>query len=209
MLSARRSYMHAKKVLRSSRPTHIARATFAGRAFGGAFAVGTLVLALIAIVAPSNFGRPGAHTLRLGWPSVVLEVVVAACVVVAIVRRSRVAWLVARVREPFARPLQEEPAFEGAADALASCPPPMRARFALAWVWGPAAWAGAGVTFAFCGAYFVVDAVLARGRVGWAQPLYAVAFCAASLLVFAAIAGRLATWRLAASVNKEVTAGFA
>jgi hypothetical protein len=53
-----------------------------------------------------------------------------------------------------------------------------------------------------------VDAVLARFRVGWGQPLYALVFAGASVLVFATLAGRLATWRFAMSVHKEVTTGY-
>ncbi len=137
-----------------------------------------------------------------------LLAVVAIALGYGIVRRAQVRWAFERAREPYVRPLEEEPGFDEAVEALAECPAALRTRFALSWVWGAVAWAIVGGTFAFSTAYFLVDAVLARGRVGWQQPVYAVVFALLSLAVFAATAGRLATWRFAASVHKEVATGY-
>jgi hypothetical protein len=166
------------------------------------------LLALIGVLAPSNFGQPGAATPRSGWPFFVLLAVMAGTCGLAAGRWRELAWLGARLREPLARPLHEHPRFDDAADAVASCPPPLRLRWALTYVWGPILWAVVAATLAFSSAYFIVDAVLARGRVGWAQPLYAVGFAALSTLVLALSAGRLATWRFGVSVHKEVTSGY-
>jgi hypothetical protein len=209
VLAARRSYVAAKRATRAARPGRIARARFARRAFGVTFLAGLALLALIAVVAPSNFGQPGAATPRSGWPFFLLLGVIAVSVTYAALHWRRVVWLGQRVREPLVRPLNELPGFEVAADALASCPSPLRLRWSLTYVWGPLLWALAAGTLAFSSAYFVIDAVLARGRVGWAQPMYAVAFGLVSIAVLAAAAGRLATWRFAMSVHKEVTTGYA
>jgi hypothetical protein len=182
---------------------------FARRAFAGVFVAGLALLALIGVVAPSNFGQPGAATARSGWPFFVLLAAMAGTCAYGTARWKELSWLVARLREPLMRPLNEHPRFDDAADALASCPPPLRVRWALIYVWGPLLWALAAGTLAFSSAYFIVDAVLARGRVGWAQPLYALVFAVLSVLVLAASAGRLATWRFAVSVHKEVTTGYA
>jgi uncharacterized membrane protein YdcZ (DUF606 family) len=209
VLAARRSYVAAKRATRAARPSRIARARFARRAFGVAFVAGLALLAFIAVVAPSNFGQPGAATARSGWPFFLLLGLIGAVVAYAAFHWKRIAWLGQRLREPLVRPLNELPGFEAAADALASCPSPLRLRWSLNYVWGPLLWALAAGTLAFSSAYFVVDAVLARGRVGWAQPLYAVVFGLLSIAVLAGAAGRLATWRFAMSVHKEVTTGYA
>jgi hypothetical protein len=209
VLAARRAYVTAKRATRSARPGRIARMRFARRAFAGVFVAGLALLALIAVVAPSHFGQPGAETARSGWPFYVLLAVIAGTCAYAAVRWKELSWLVARLREPLVRPLNDSPRFDDAADALASCPPLLRVRWALIYVWGPLLWALAAGTLAFSSAYFMVDAVLARGRVGWAPPLYALVFAILSILVLAAVAGRLATWRFAVSVHKEVTTGYA
>jgi hypothetical protein len=208
VLAGSRSYSILKRLVRSARRRDLGRASFAARCLTASHAAGSSLLALIALGAPSNFGRPGASTLHTGWPSVTLLLMVAAGVVLAVTRRSQLAWLGARIREPYARPLTNEPGFDEAADALAACPRPLRTRFALSWVWGPVLWAVVGGTFAFSSAYFVVDAILARGSIGWAQPVYALAFALLGGVVFWLAAGRLGSWRFAASVYKEVSSGY-
>ena len=163
---------------------------------------------MIGILSPSQFGQPGADTFRSGWPLLVLVVIAGLAVAFAVVRRSALSWAFARVREPFVRPLESEPRFEEAAEALAACPAPLRGRYAVSFSWGPALAAILGGTFAFSCAYFLVDAVLARFQVGWAHPAYAAAFALFSVFVFTLAAGRLATWRLATSVHKEVATGY-
>jgi hypothetical protein len=208
VLEAGRAYATAKRFTRAARPRRIARGEFARRTFFANFIAGLGVLGAIGLVAPSQFGQPGARTLHTGWPSLLLIVLVACCVLAAVMRRAELSWLFARAREPFVRPLTEERGFEEAVAALESCPVPLRTRFAVSWVWAPVVWLVVGATFAFSSAYFVVDAILARGRVGWAQPIYCVVFAALSLIVFASVAGRLATWRFATSVHKEASTGY-
>ena len=207
VVAAGRAYARAARTVRAARP-RVARAAFARRALGGAFVAGIVVLGLIAFVSPASFGQPGASPARSGWPPAVLLALIAAGIAIAVARRAHMAWLVQRIRDPWVRPLEEVPGFVDAVEDLERCPAPLRTRFALAWVWGPAALAVTGGTFAFSAAYFVVDAVLARGRVGWGQPAYALAFAVLSWLVFALAAGRLATFRFAASVLKEATTGY-
>jgi hypothetical protein len=166
------------------------------------------VLGLIGLVAPSNFGSLDGNTLRSGWPLIVLLVILVAAAFYAAVKRAHIAWLVARAREPMRRPLDESPAYEGAVGALAACPGAFRIRFGVAFVWGPLGLVVLGVTFAFVAAYFVIDAVLARFLVGWAQPLYALGGALMSIIVFGLAAVRLATWRLATSVYKTVSTGY-
>jgi hypothetical protein len=208
VLAAHRAYAQVKRATRAARPPRVARVRMARRALGGTFVAGTGVLGLIAVVSPGNFGQPGATTARTGWPFYLLIALISCCILLGVINRAQLVWLGSRLREPLLRPLDDHPSFSDAADALAACPGPVRMRWAIGWVWGPIAWAVAGTTFAFSSAYFLVDALLARFRVGWAQPLYALAFAALSLFVFALAAGRLSTWRFAASVNKEVTTGY-
>lgn len=166
------------------------------------------VLALIGIFAPEGFGQPGADTLRSGWPLWAVAALALWAAFTAFIRRDGLLWGMRRIVEPFRRPLVEEDGFDEAADSLAACPAPLRARYGFSYVWGPAIAAVFGVTFTFCCAYFLVDAVLARLAVGWAHPLYAAVFAALSLTVFALASGRLVTWRVAASVRKEVATGY-
>ena len=208
VLAVRRAYVAAVRARRAARPPDFSRSRFARRATSRSFVAGCGLLALIGIFAPGRFGQPGADTLRSGWPLWVLGAVVVSVVVAAFWRRRELMWALQRLREPFMRPLTEEPTFDEAADALAACPGPLRVRYAVSYSWGPAAAAVLGATFAVSCAYFVVDAVLARLRVGWAHPVYAAGFAALSLVVFAVAAGRLTTWRLATSVRKEVTTGY-
>ena len=208
VFAARRSYTSAVRATRSSRPPGFGRARFARTAVGACFVAGTGVLSLIGIVAPSRFGQPGADTLRSGWPLAALVALVAITSAVAFLRITRLVWAVRRIAEPYQRPLEELPEFDEVAEALATSPAPLRTPYAISFVWGPALAAIIGTTFAFSTAYFVVDAVLGRFQVGWAHPIYAVAFAALSWFVFLIAGGRLATWRLAASVHKEVTSGY-
>jgi hypothetical protein len=208
VLAAHRAYATLKRLVRAARPQRVGRGTFARRTFAANFVAGVGILGGIGLTAPSQFGQPGAATLHTGWPSWLLIGVIALCCLVAWTKRADLTWLYARVREPFVRPLDEARGFADAVDALASCPAPLRTRFAVSWVWGPIAAAVLGATFAFSAAYFVVDAILARGRVGWAQPVYGAAFALLSMALFAAAAPRLASWRFATSVHKEASTGY-
>jgi hypothetical protein len=208
VLAARRAYANTRSFVRAARPRHIARGRLARRAFAGSFLAGVALLGLIGIASPSQFGQPGAATLQSGWPLYALSALITSVGLLALARRRHLAWLLARLREPLDRPLDDHHGFGDAVSALEACPAPLRTRFALSWVWGPVVGAVLGGTFAFSSAYFVVDAVLARFRVGWAQPVYALGFAALSMIVFAAAAGRMSTWRFATSVHKEVSTGY-
>ena len=208
VLAARRAYVTATRWVRSARAPRIERLGFARRAFGSALVAGLFVMASIAMVAPANFGAPGSEPLRSGWPALVLIAILASSACVGLVKRAGIRSVIDRTIEPWRRPSSEHEAFEGAADALAACPALLRNRFALLWVWGPMAVVVAATTFAFSTAYFLVDAVLARLQVGWQQPAYAVGSAALSMGLFRLVATKLSTWRLSASVLKEVTSGY-
>lgn len=209
MLEARRAYKEAVGWIRAARPRRIDVGRFAGRAFGGSLCAGLVVLGALGLVAPGSFGGPAVGTVAgRGWPALALAGLVAVCLLIALAGRRHLGWLAARIREPFVRPLRENPSFEGAAAALAACPDPLRTRFALSWVWMPAGLAVAGVTFAFSAAYFVVDAVLSRGQIGWGGGLLLAVNAALGLLAFRVGAVRLATWRVAAGAYREVTGRY-
>jgi hypothetical protein len=207
VIAGQRAYADAVRWIRSARPP-IRRGRFARTAVRTSSLTGLALMSLIALADPNRFGSPGSRTLRTGWPSVVVIAVLAGCVLFALLRRQEIISAVTRVGEPYRRPLSELPSFDDAADALAACPGAFKTRFALLWVWRPLALVVVGVTCSFSTAYFVVDAILARGSVGWGQVLYACVFLAASFAVFAVSAPTVSTWRLSASVFKEVTSGY-
>jgi hypothetical protein len=95
--------------------------------------------------------------------------------------------------------------YEAATEALSSCPGPLRARFAVMWVWLPLAVGALAALLAFSAGYFFVDAVLARFDVGLGQILYGISFALTSLFVFLAIAPRLLSWRVAYAANRDAT----
>ena len=140
--------------------------------------------------------------------SLALGATVAAAAAVLAARGAHLRWLFRRIREPFTRPLDWDPNFNGAADALAQCSESWRSRWATSWVWGPALLAAAGVTFAFSSAYFVVGAVIAGGRIAWGHPVLAGINALLSIASFALGATRLSTWRVALSVHREVTGRY-
>jgi hypothetical protein len=207
VIAGQRAYANAVRWVASTRP-QVRRWIFARRAVRSALVAATLVLGLIALVDPARFGAPGTRTLRTGWPSTVVIALVLACSAYALVKRRAILSVVSRMREPYLRPLKEMPGFEEAADALASCPAPFKLRFAARLVWRPLALVVLAVTCAFSTSYFVIDAVLARGLVGWGQVLYSGVFLLAALCFFALAATGLSTWRVSASVYKEVTSGY-
>lgn len=181
---------------------------FAARAFGGCAFAGLFMLTLIGLLFPAQFGAPGARAFRSGWPVFALLGMIAVCAVAVYLRRDYVLWLWARFREPLVRPLEEDPAFEGAAAALGECPAPLKTRFALTWVWAPSLLAILGALFSISASYFVVDAVLARFRIGWGQGVLVAVNVAAALLVFRAAALKLSTWRVALSAYRDATGGY-
>ncbi len=208
VVAGRRAYADAVRWLKAARPRRVDSGRFAARAFWGSFAAGIVVLGVLALLVPSAFGYPGARPLRSGVWTLALAGVVGMAAAALLVNARHIGWLVARIREPFVRPLSENRYFDGAADALASCPEPYHSRWATSWVWIPAVLAAAGVTFAWSSAYFVVAAVLSGGRIGWENPVVAAANGILSALMFAMGATRLSTWRLALSVHREVTGRY-
>jgi hypothetical protein len=206
--AAHNAYSDAIRWMRAARPRRIRAWSFARRSFGASFVVGVAVMAAIGLAAPGNFGNPSSNSLAAGWPAWIVAGLLAGSLAYLVSRRDRILWLVARVREPWLRRPEGDESFEGAADALAACPDALKTRFSLVWVWLPAAVVVIAVTFAFSVAYFLVDAVLQRFLVGWQQPLYALGSAGAGLLAFRLAASKIATWRLAAGVHKEVTTGY-
>jgi hypothetical protein len=206
VMAARRAYAEAVRWLKAARPGRIDSGRFAMRSFAGSLVFGIAVLGLLGLFSPSSFNAPGSRPFAGRW-TLALAGLVVVCVLTLIAFRARLQWLFERIREPFSRPLRTRH-FEEAADALAACPAPMQSRWAISWVWGPALLAAGGVTFAFSSAYFVVGAVLSGGRIGWGNPIVAGVNALLSLLCFALGAARLATWRLALSVHREVTGRY-
>lgn len=206
VIAARRAYVEAVRWLKSSRPARIDSGRFAMRSFWGSLLAGTVVLGVVGLLSPSSFNVPGSRALAGKW-TLALSGLVGVCVLIVLARLRHLRWLVARIREPFVRPLGTRH-FEGAADALAACPAPLHSRWAASWVWGPAVLAVAGVTFAFACAYFVVGGVLSGGRIGWGNPIAAGINVLLSIFCFAVAATRLSTWRLALSVHREVTGRY-
>jgi hypothetical protein len=203
MYAGQESYSDAVKWIRSARRGR-AGWHFAERAFGASLMAGVPILSVIALLSPTSFGAPGSNTLRSGWPLYLLLAILVVSVAMLLTRARYVRWALARFREPFVRSFSGDTRFEGAADALAECPGPLRTRFALWWVWGPAALAVLGVMGAFSCAYFLIDAIMARFEVGLGHPILAAINAAVGLVAFRLGAARLQTWRLALSVHRTV-----
>ncbi len=166
-------------------------------------------MAAIAFVAPDAFGVPGRNPLRSGVVTAFVTVLLVGGGIVLFVNRTHLLWLARRIREPFVRPLDDSDDFHRVADALASCPGPMRARFALMWIYVPVGIAVLAGAFAFSAAYFVIDAIIGSFAVGWGQGVLAGANVLLSLILFGVGAPRLATWRVAVSAHKTATSGYA
>jgi hypothetical protein len=205
MRAARRSYTDAVGWIKSARPPGFRSSSWALKALDGTVVVGIVVLGTIGLLSPSSFGNPGATPMGSGWPWFLLLGVVIVCAAVLVAFRGRITWLIGRVREPFRRPLEEDPAFDGAVGGLAESPAALQSRFAFQWIWGPAVLFGLGVMFGFSAAYFAVDAILARFQVGWEQPVLGVANAVTGYVMFRIAAMKLSTWRLSVSVWRAAT----
>ena len=206
--ASQRAYADAVRWLKAARPRRIDAGRYAMRSFAGSLLAGIVVLGVIGLAAPSAFGAPGGRALGNRTLSLALAATIAAAALILAANGARLRWLMRRIREPLTRPLNWEPNFDGAADALTQCSEAWRSRWATSWVWVPALLAGAGVLFAFSSAYFVVGAVIAGGRIAWGHPLLAGINALFSIVSFAAGATRLSTWRLALSVHREVTGRY-
>lgn len=203
-MSSRRTYADAVGWIKSARPPAAERSGVPTRIFGGCFAAAVVAWGAAAYVKPESFGQPGAEILSLGWPTLVLVGLVLGCVVGLGLAAKRIAWIAARVREPYERTLSEEPQFEGAVNALAACARPLQLRFALGYAWGPTLAVIASVILAFSAAYLTIYAVLARFEVGWQTYAIAAADVIVGIGLLRIMAGRLATWRLATSVYRSI-----
>jgi hypothetical protein len=190
--------------LKSARPARIDSTSFAFRCFGGSLLTGSIVLGVIGLIAPSTLGIPGARPLGNRTASLAVGAVLLVSLAILAARRAHLIWLLQRIREPYIRPLTEDPHFEPAADALAQCSDTWQSRWATAWIFLPGSLAAVGVLFAFSSAYFVIDAAATLARVGWEQPVLAGVNAVLSIVCFGLGARRLSTWRLALSVHREV-----
>lgn len=208
MLAARRAYVDAVKWVKSARPRRFSRVRYAERALGATVASAIPLLTLIALGSPASFGSRASNTLHTGWPLYVLLAILGLSLIYLVTRGARILWSLRRIRDPFVREPRGDPRYENAADNLAACPGPLKTRFAIQWVWGPVVIAVLAVMTGFAGAYFVIDAVLARFNVAWYHPVYAAGNILLSLVLFALVSGRLTTWRLATAVHRSVTTGY-
>ena len=204
----RKAYSDANAWTRSRVPPRRARAGIAGRSLTGCLVGSILLLASIAVISPARFGSQGSRAFGSGWPALVLGTVALGCAAWIFVRRRSIAWLLARAREPFSHAPEDDPAYAGAWAALAACRGPQRTRYALAWIWAPVAAAVVACAACLSAAYFLVDAVLARGEVGWQQPVLAAADLVVAWVLLRAAAGRLAVWPLAVAVHRAATTGY-
>ncbi|HEV2756955.1 MAG TPA: hypothetical protein VG318_14405 [Actinomycetota bacterium] len=204
----RSAYSDAVAWIESRRPDRRGRAAIATRALTASLIGALLLLCLVGMLSPARFGSQGSRAFGSGWRDLVLAAVAGGCAVWIVARRRSLTWLVARAREPFGRPLEDDPAFAGASGALAATRGPLRTRFALGWIWLPAGAAVAGAASCLAAAYFVVDAVLARFEVGWQQPIFAALYLAIGWAAFRAAAGRLAVWPLSVSAHRAATTGY-
>ena len=203
-MSTRRTYKDAIEWVKSSRAPAAARKGMPLRIYGAVFAVATIVWGVGAYANPESFGQPGADVMSLGWPTIVLVGLVAASALALVLARERIAWVAARVREPYERTLSEDPAFEGAMNALAACARPLQLRFALGWAWGPMLAVIAAILLAFSAAYLTVYAVLSQFDVGWQTYAIAAGNVVVGVGLLTVMGGRLATWRLATSVYRSI-----
>jgi hypothetical protein len=184
VIAARRAYKDAVRWTVAERG-RIPTPVIARRLLAALFCSGMVVLGLIGLSSPSTFESP-----RSGWQwwALLAAVILAAAELAIRWRR----WLA-----PILHKTSSHDAVEAAASALESCPVAYRTRYSMGWVWGPA---GAGVLaaiFAFSSAYFIVDAILARGNIGPEQALLCVAQLIIALVILWLAATRLTTMRFA------------
>lgn len=207
VVAAQRAYSDAVRWIKSARPKWLQPWRLARRLFQICFVGGVILLGSIGLLNPRSFGSPTSRSARaLEWWA--LAGLVALCALWCLSRQRSIGMGASRFAEPFRRRLDRFQAFDPAVHALRAAPAALQTRFAIGWVWGPAAIVVAAGFFAASSAYFIVDAVLARLQVGWQQPLLAVVNALISVGLLRLTATRLSTWRLAFSVHRELTAGY-
>lgn len=165
-------------------------------------------MGFLSLVDPGAFGQTGA-AFALGWGGWLAIGIFVLALLYGYSKRGEIRELIDHIREPMRRPLEDNPSFEGAYGALAACGSAFVSRFGLGWVWAPAGLLVVGVLFAISDSYFVIDALLARFDVGWGTGVLFGADLVISLMCFTVAARRLSTWRLATSVHKSATTGYA
>ena len=208
VLASGRAYSEVVRSMRSARPSGMDVWLRARRHLASSLVAGTFVLGLIGLFDPESFGAPQSEAFANGWPSAVLASLLFLCAVLLGARFRRIRAATRRAAEPWFRPLYESPAWPGASAALAACSAGSKTRFAAAWVWGPMIAIVIACIFSWSTAYFIVDAILAGGRVGWGQPLYAAGFAGLSIVTWRIAEVRLATLPLAISIHREATGAF-
>ena len=204
VIAAGRAYQDLIRWIKEARLRTLVAWRLARRLFGTSVLGSAALLGAIGLFTPARFGSPGSRP-RAGPEWWALACLVAVCLVMLLLRRSKMSYGVTRLRETFRGTLEEHPSFEPAVSALDSCPAALRTRFALGWVWGPLAAGVLGAVFAASSVYFVIDAILARFSIGWQQLLLAAVNAALSLIVFRLAAKRLSVWRLSFTVHRAVT----
>lgn len=207
-MTPRRAYSDAAAWMRSRVPSRRSRERLAGAALTGSLMDGALLMSLIGLVSPASFGASGSRAFGSGTRTIALLGIAVVCGIWLARRLRAHRWLVAKVREPFRRPLEDDPAFAGAAAALDATRAPLKTRFAIGWVWLPAVAAIVAAGASLSTAYFLVDAVIARFQVGWQQPVFAGVDLVLAWTLFRTAAGRIAVWPLAVSVHREATTGY-
>lgn len=208
MSTSRRGYRDAVSWIRSRVPTRSTQRGVATGALTAALLDGLLLMSLIGLFSPASFGVSGGRAFGSTSRTIALVVIAAGCGVWLALRLRTHRWVLARAREPFRRPLEEDPAFAGASGALYTAGPSLKTRFALGWIWLPAiAVLGAGAA-SLTTTYFLVDAVIARFQIGWQQPVFAGVALVVAWALLRAVAGRLVVWPLAVSVHREATTGY-
>jgi hypothetical protein len=204
VMSSRRTYADAVSWMRHGQPSALDRRGLAFRIFGACLAAGVLCWGVGAYFSPDSFGQPGGEVLSLGWPSAVYGGLVAGSALALLLAGRRIAWVAARIREPYERTLVEHPSYEGGVNALEACARPLQLRFAIGWTWGPMIAVVAAALLAFSSAYVIVYTVLSRFEVGWQTYAIGIGDAAVGLALLLTVAGRLTTWRVATSVYRSV-----
>jgi hypothetical protein len=194
--------------MRSRVPPGRQRAALATGALTAALVDGLLLMSVVGLVSPASFGVSGGRAFGSTSRTVALAAIAAACALWFALRLPTHRWVVARAREPFHRPLEDDPAFAGAAGALDAARAPLKTRFAAGWIWLPALAALGATAASLTTAYFLVDAVIARLQIGWQQPVFAAVNLVVAWVLLRAAAARLAVWPLAVSVHREATTGY-
>ena len=118
--------------MKSARPDRLDPWWLARHDLSAAFIAGIIVLGSIGIFAPDRFGPYQSGFFTSGWSSYLLAGLVVLAALYPLTRPARVRRSLVRVTEPWFRALEENPAFDGALNALAACSQPLRTRFAVA-----------------------------------------------------------------------------